>query len=516
MQNAFKDSLKKLSELNLTNYLNFSQRGIEKESLRVNNSEISYSDHPKVLGSALTNPFITTDFSEALLEFITRKSSSIDKALDELKIILTYTHQNIDDVIWPGSVPCSIKEESKIRIANYGTSNSGKLKELYRIGLSYRYGSMMQCVSGIHYNFSLNEDFFKKWQGSKENFQSFQNKKYLNLIRNFRKNAWLLLYLFGASPVVPNTFLTDRKNFLKPLNNDDSFLENATCLRMSELGYMSEAQDDLNIAYNTLDEYISDLRNALTKKYEPYEKIGLKKDEQHIQINDSIIQIENEYYSSIRPKRVVDSGQRPINVLKNKGIEYVEVRCLDNNPFLRGSIDKHTAYFIEAYLMVSLIDEDYSFDEKRIKEIQDNWQNTVRNGRDPKLLLKRDGETISVKDAANEVFSKIYDFAYALPIEAYDLKDKILRSLEVQKSKLRDPGLTPSGNILKEMQEKNLTWDEFCNDRAEKNTNYYKSLKKDTTNIKISSEISIKDFEKLESSKEVDFDTFLKDYLNAI
>ena len=182
MQNAFKDSLKKLSDLNLTNYLNFSQRGIEKESLRVNDSEISYSDHPKVLGSALTNPFITTDFSEALLEFITRKSSSVDKALEELKIILTYTHQNIDDVIWPGSVPCSIKEESKIRIANYGTSNSGKLKELYRIGLSYRYGSMMQCVSGIHYNFSLNEDFFKKWQGSKENFQSFQNEKYLNLI----------------------------------------------------------------------------------------------------------------------------------------------------------------------------------------------------------------------------------------------------------------------------------------------------------------------------------------------
>ena len=144
----------------------------------------------------------------------------------------------------------------------------------------------------------------------------------------------------------------------------------------------------------------------------PYEEIGLKKDNQHIQINDSIIQIENEYYSSIRPKRVVDSGQRPINVLKNEGIEYVEVRCLDNNPFLRGSIDKHTAYFIEAYLMVSLVDENYSFDEKRIKEIQDNWQNTVRNGRDPKLLLKRDGKTISVKDAANEVFSKTVSYTH--------------------------------------------------------------------------------------------------------
>ena len=295
MPNSFKDSLKNLSDLNLIDFSKFSQRGIEKESLRVSGSNISTSEHPKILGAALTNPFITTDFSEALLELITSKAPTIEKTLSDLKIILAYTHQNIDDLIWPGSIPCTIKNESDIRIASYGNNNSGKLKELYRIGLSYRYGSMMQCVSGIHYNFSLNEDFFKKWQGSKENFQSFQNEKYLNLVRNFRKNAWLLLYLFGASPVVPNTFLTDRKNFLKHLNNEDSFLENATCLRMSELGYMSEAQDDLNIAYNTLDEYISDLRSALTKKYEPYEEIGLKKDNQHIQINDSIIQIENEY-----------------------------------------------------------------------------------------------------------------------------------------------------------------------------------------------------------------------------
>ena len=252
MSTAFKNSLKNLCDLNLNNYSKYSKRGIEKESLRVNDLEISHTDHPKPLGAALTNPFITTDFSEALLEFITDKSSSIEKALNDLKLILAYTHQNIEDIIWPGSVPCSIKDESKIRIANYGSSNSGKLKELYRIGLSYRYGSMMQCVSGIHYNFSLNEDFFGKWQDSEENFQSFQNEKYLNLIRNFRKNAWLLLYLFGASPVVPKTFLTNRKNFLNPLNNDDFYLENATCLRMSELGYMSEAQDNLNIAYNTL------------------------------------------------------------------------------------------------------------------------------------------------------------------------------------------------------------------------------------------------------------------------
>tara|TARA_Y200000002_G_scaffold158903_1_gene131372 strand:- start:415 stop:915 length:501 start_codon:yes stop_codon:yes gene_type:complete len=166
--------------------------------------------------------------------------------------------------------------------------------------------------------------------------------------------------------------------------------------------------------------------------------------------------------------------------------------------------------------MVSLIDDNYSFDVNRIKEIQENWQNTVRMGRDANLLLKRDGKTISVKDAAGEVFSKIYDYAYALPIEANDLKKKILRSLDIQKSKIRDSELTPSGMILKEMAEKNITWDEFCNNKAEANKNYYEAFKKDTTNIKISSEASLKEFQDLESSKEVDFDTYLKDYLNAI
>ena len=165
MSNFFKDSLKKMSDLNLVDFSKFSQRGIEKESLRVNNSNISTSDHPEILGAALTNPYITTDFSEALLELITAKASSVEKALSDLKIILAYTHQNIDDIVWPGSIPCAIKKESDIRIAHYGNSNSGRLKELYRIGLSYRYGSMMQCVSGIHYNFSLSENFFRKWQG---------------------------------------------------------------------------------------------------------------------------------------------------------------------------------------------------------------------------------------------------------------------------------------------------------------------------------------------------------------
>ena len=284
------------------------------------------------------------------MELITPTHSSVEDVLKNLDEICKFVVEETTETIWPSSIPCKIEKEDSIRLADYGTSNSGLLKTLYRSGLSYRYGSMMQTVSGIHYNFSFSDAFFENLRGE-EDLQTFKNKSYLSLIRNFRRNAWMILYLFGSSPVVPKTFITDRKNFLQELNKEDLFLEYATCLRMSELGYMSKAQDNLYIAYNNIEEYLKDLRNALTKEHKRYAEVGVIKDGKRIQINTSIIQIENEYYSSIRPKRVTPAGERPINILKNEGIDYVEIRALDNNSYLPSGIDEDTSYFLEAYLL---------------------------------------------------------------------------------------------------------------------------------------------------------------------
>ena len=243
----------------------------------------------------------------------------------------------------------------------------------------------MQCVSVINYNFSFNEYFFDILRGE-ENLQDFKNDTYLRLIRKFRRNAWIVLYLFGSSPVGPKTFIAGRKNFLNELNKEDLFLEYATCLRMSELGYMSEAQDKLYITYNSIEEYLADLKKALTTIHPRYEQVGIRRENKLIQINTSIIQIENEYYSSIRPKRVTPSGARPINILREKGIEYVEIRALDNNSFLPSGIDENTSYFLEALLITCLIEDNTPSTKVEIKELLDNWQNVVRNGRNPNFL----------------------------------------------------------------------------------------------------------------------------------
>ena len=491
-------------------------RGIEKESLRVSkNNTISSADHPASLGSALTNKFITTDFSEALLELITPTHSSVEDVLKNLDEICKYVVEETTETIWPSSIPCKIEKEDSIRLADYGTSNSGLLKTLYRSGLSYRYGSMMQTVSGIHYNFSFSDALFENLRGE-EDLQTFKNKSYLSLIRNFRRNAWMILYLFGSSPVVPKTFITDRKNFLQELNKEDLFLEYATCLRMSELGYMSKAQDNLYIAYNNIEEYLKDLKNALTKEHKRYGEVGVIKDGKRIQINTSIIQIENEYYSSIRPKRVTPAGERPINVLRNEGIDYVEIRALDNNSFLPCGIDEDTSYFLEAYLIGCFFGEDKKSTQDEIKELLVKWENVVKEGRNPDLKLLKNKEKIAVKDAGMKVVDSLRDIFKQMPSEMSNYVEKVLKSLDKQEEKLNDASLTPSGLIVDHLKSGNKTWEELNLELAKEHLNSLNSLETDLSYLFEEAKSSLERFKQLENHHEEEFEVYLDKFVNDI
>ncbi len=516
MARSLGEALSLLADKGNLNLENSISRGIEKESLRISKENtISSANHPIALGSALTNKYITTDFSEALLELITPAHSSVENVLKNLNEICKFVMEETPETIWPSSIPCKIENEDSIRLANYGTSNSGQLKTLYRSGLSHRYGSMMQTVSGIHYNFSFSDALFESLKDG-ENLQNFKNKKYLSLIRNFRRNAWMILYLFGSSPVVPKTFISDRKNFLKELNEDDLFLEYATCLRMSELGYMSEAQDKLYIAYNNIEEYLRDLKNALTKKHKRYEEVGLIKHGKRIQINTSIIQIENEYYSSIRPKRVTPLGERPINVLRDQGIDYLEIRALDNNSFLPSGIDEDTSYFLEAYLIGCFFDEDKKASQSEIKELLANWENVVKRGRDPNLKLQKNKEKITVKDSGMQVIDSLRNIFEKMPFEMEDYTRKVMKSLDVQEKKLNDSSLTPSGQIVNDLQSNNKTWEALNLELAK---SHYDSLTKFETDLNYLSEeakVSLEKFKNLEKQQEEEFEVYLDKFVNDI
>ena len=388
------------------------QRGIEKEGLRVTpQATVAQTGHPQALGSALTHGSITTDYSEALLEFITPVFDRVDDSIDFLSHLHSYTLRNIgEESLWPASMPCRLKGDESIPIAQYGGSNVGQMKHVYRQGLAHRYGRIMQSIAGIHYNFSLPDAFWPICQslwGSESDLQAFKSERYFGLIRNFQRHSWLLSYLFGASPALDNSFMDGKPHQLKQLSENTLGLPFATSLRMSGLGYQSKVQDSLNVSYKDLDSYLNCISEAVRQSHPDYEKIGVKVSGQYRQLNTHLLQIENEYYSDIRPKRVMRPSEKPIEALSERGVEYVEVRILDINPFLPVGIDAEQIRFLDAFLLYCLLSDSDYISAAESKEIGSNQQQVILEGRKPSLMLRQAGNPVAFGHAAQQLLDEI-------------------------------------------------------------------------------------------------------------
>lgn len=495
------------------------RRGIEKESLRVSSTgHISLASHPTALGSSLSNPFITTDFSESLLEFITPVYSDIDECLLIMENIHRFTLQNLEneEMLWASSMPCSLDNAHDIPIAEYGSSNVGKLKNLYRHGLSNRYGRVMQIISGIHYNFSMPESFWQPYQemcGHKGELKNFKTEKYLHLIRNFHRYSWLLIYLFGASPATGKCFVQGREHSLEELDEHSLYLPNATCLRMGNLGYKSEAQKSLFVCYNELDSYVDCLDEAMRTPYSEYEAMGQSKDGSYLQINTNLLQLENEFYSSIRPKRVVQSGQRPLQALTEDGIEYIEVRALDLNPYLPLGIDAEQIKFLDSFLLHCLLSESPECNEQEFFEVADNIALVVEQGRDPELTLKLEGTPKNLPVWARETIEQVGNAASML--DHIHGGSDYANSLASQSAKINNPELTPSGKILKDMKQNGLSFFEFSMQQSRRHRDHLQNNGLSEASLKMMQETATDSMQKqaeIERQDTIDFDQFLKNW----
>lgn len=430
--------------------------GIERECLRVTgDGHLAQTPHPKALGSALTNEQITTDYSESLLEFITPALTKPADTLRSLDKIHRFAYSKLDDeYLWSPSMPCPLPAEEDIPIAYYGTSNIGRLKYVYRKGLALRYGKTMQCIAGIHYNFSLPEKLWpllRQAEGVEASDRDFQSSAYIALIRNFRRYSWLLMYLFGASPALDAGFLRGRPHQLEQLDPDTLYLPYATSLRMSDLGYQSNAQAGLTPCYNDLASYTDSLRKAVATPYAPYVEVGTHQNGEWVQLNTNILQIENEYYSNIRPKRVTYTGERPIQALMARGIQYVEVRCLDINPFLPMGIDLTESRFLDAFLLYCGLNDSPQLENNECGNATSNFLTVVKEGRKPGLQLQRQGQAVDMQAWAVELLEKIAPLAALL--DQSQGGDAHRQALDAQLAKVRDPSLTPSAQVLAAMAE---------------------------------------------------------------
>ncbi|MBU2891843.1 glutamate--cysteine ligase [Colwellia sp. D2M02] len=442
-------------------------RGIEREALRVlPEGKLSTHGHYHQLGSALTHEQITTDYAESLLEFITPVSHSPEQTIAQLQDIQKFTFENIEgEWLWPMSMPCFVSDADAIELAQYGSSNIGTMKTVYRQGLKNRYGSMMQVIAGIHFNFSFSRDFWTLQQSLHENTQpldEFISEGYFSILRNYKRFCWLIPYLYGSSPVICRSFLQGRETSLpfKQTPFGALYLEHATSLRMSDLGYTSSEQSSLKICYNNLADYVEAVQQAIKLKSNDFAEIGVKVDGKYQQLNDNVLQIENELYAPIRPKRVAKSGEKPSQALGKRGVEYIEVRALDVNPFVETGISIEQVYFLDVFLTFCAFAGDHELDCESQRVNEKNMHEVVLRGRDPALLLadiNTDGVATekSVKQWGNELFEQMQQVATLLD-KAYH-STKYTEAVTREWAKITDSNLTPSAQILAIVQEQKLT-----------------------------------------------------------
>lgn len=497
------------------------KRGIEKESLRITpQGKLAMSAHPETLGSALCHHKITTDYSEALLEFITPVHSSIDGALSTLSDIHHFTYQQLqkqDELLWANSMPCQLSKADDIPVARYGSSNVAKMKTVYRLGLGHRYGRIMQTISGIHYNFSLSDRFWANYQqilDNQQSLQQFKTEQYFGLIRNFRRFVPLFVYLFGASPALCRSFIQGQEHKLQPFDEHSWYTPHATSLRMGDLGYQSKAQDALFVCYNTLENYIDSLRKGITESHPDYDTLGLKDDNgDYQQLNTALLQIENEFYSTIRPKRVAASGEAPINALARSGVEYIEVRCVDVNPFAAVGIDEETIHFLDIFLLYCLFNDSPLLDELECQQNTLNLQKVVEAGRDPELTLDMGKQQVHFRTWGEKLLKAMQPLAAIL--DSLHATDAYQASLKKQQAKIQDSKLTPSAQILDIMTREQITFAEFGRRQSQHWQDHF--LSKPLSNAKTQrfeslAADSIAQQATIEAADELSFEDYLKDF----
>ena len=439
-------------------------RGIEKEGLRVTSTDhrLSQRPHPTPLGSALTHTSITTDYSESLLEFITGVHESPNTALEELHQLHAYTAQSLpDEIIWGASMPGELGVEAEIPIASYGTSNIGIMKRVYRNGLGARYGRTMQVIAGIHYNFSLPKAFWARSHalaGSAAPMKVWQTEGYLALIRNFQRHGWLLNFLTGSSPALSRSFIRgDVPSHLSIGEEQTLFGEFATSLRMGDLGYTSSAQDGLQICYNQIETYIETLTNAIMTPYEGYQSLSKKQNNELLQLNQGLLQIENEFYSAIRPKRVTQSGEAPLRALEDRGIEYVEVRCLDINPFTPLGLDSETIALVDTFLLSCILSDSPLCDAISRDIDNTNTQRILNFGRDPQLkLLNSEAGEVSLEQLAAPIMDAMSEAAAWL--DQCGQTNRHRDAVAMANSRVLGTAETLSGRMLRELDERRMDY----------------------------------------------------------
>ena len=437
-------------------------RGLEKENLRIAKDHLLSSQlHPQAFGSALTNTHITTDFSESLLEMITSPQPSIHDLLTELLNLQQFVHKGIDEeTLWASSMPPLIVDPLSIQIAEYGCSSIAKMKRIYREGLALRYGKLMQVIAGLHFNFSFADDFLQQMLvlgGEKDSVSDL----YMAQVRQILRDVWILPYLFGASPALSRSSVQGEiPSYLQAHADHTLISPYATSLRMSDLGYRNKGEELFSVDYSNVQAYAESLAKVVNTPYPEYTQLASAKTS-YRQLNDSILQIENEFYSPVRPKQIIEAGESPTKALCRRGVAYVELRALDLDPFEPLGMSMSCLQFLDVFMFSCLLTpnpQHSPFKKGELHECQHHLNQVVTYGRDPNLMMSHDGKAVSFQQMTDELFLRLETVAGWMDSET-SAQTNYLQVVKEQKEKCEDVTLTPSARIIKALQDQDVEYD---------------------------------------------------------
>jgi glutamate--cysteine ligase len=496
-------------------------RGLERESLRVTAAgRIASTPHPTALGSPLTHPHVTTDYSEALTELVTPPFTDNGALLGYLGDLHHFVYQRIgEELLWAASMPCELGGDDEVPIARYGRSHRGRVKHIYRQGLKIRYGGMMQAISGVHFNYSIPVQFWPLYREvcqERGDPADFQSARYFDVLRNYRRHGWLVLYLFGASPALCRSFLQGRTDAQLLARGADTLVgAHATSLRMSDIGYRNRDQAAVPVSVNSLAEYLHDLRRAMHRPHAPFVALGMKRDGEYRQLSVGALQVENEYYSFIRPKRVPRAGERTGQALARAGVEYLEVRALDNSVFDPFGVDLPRLYFLELLLALLLLKDSPPIDATEEEASERNHLLVARSGRAPGLMLERGGRRIPLAAWAAELFDSMHGLCELLDARRPDRPYSA--ALRDQLAKLEDPGRTPSARVLRELDQHGGSFEDYTLQISSEHRAYCLSEIRPaaTRSAEFESQVqqSLAELAALESAQRGSFEDYLAAYL---
>lgn len=496
--------------------------GLEKESLRVSpEGGISRVRHPQALGSALTNSYITTDYSEALTEIITPPFAQSRDALQFLGDAHAFVYSKLaDEILWSTSMPCLLEGGAKIPIAQYGTSNAGLMKTVYRRGLGHRYGRVMQVISGVHFNYSPADDLWQLLQELERDPSQprrFIDDSYFGLVRNLKRYGWLIPYLFGASPAVCKSFIGDKPTSLSRFNENTYFEPSATSLRMGDIGYTNSREKGvgINVCYNSLAAYISSMNYAIHTSCPEWERIGVLVNGNYEQLNTNILQIENEHYSTVRPKQIAGSLEKPTLALQKRGVRYVELRSIDVNAFHPLGVSQEQLLFLEAFMIFCLLLDSPPIDADRQMEIDRNMESVAHRGRDDHITLAREDREIRLADWAREICTNMQGICEQL--DGADPAKTYTSVLTQQLEAIAAPERTPSALMLAEMRERGEGFFHFAQRMSLQHKTFFDEWELSAERRRLFEEEAIRSHEQqvaMEAANDISFERFLEGYFN--